>query len=282
MVSDHRGRDPLRMLRFAPAMSMAAAHDSAGVPFHVLYEALRSLRPRGRCDELAARSATTYAGGAARSPAVGHRALSPPSRRLVPLNALRPGGIPGTAGWYPPRQRDLGALPRAAMTVPPDSGTFTDSQTRLFLSDCSAMPAAMLWAYADHPDSNVRWAAVQNVGCDVALVRLIAASPVSEERSAAARNPKCPPESLAVLASDDALEVRCRVARHQRSDAATLDALSRDNALEVRKLVADNPRSAPETLKRLASDRSVRLEVLHNPATPTTTRLLLGLIKLFR
>ena len=72
---------------------MAAVHDSAGVPFHALDEALRSLRPRGRCDELAARSATTWDGGAARSPAVGHRALSPPSRRLVPLNALRPGGV---------------------------------------------------------------------------------------------------------------------------------------------------------------------------------------------
>ena len=282
MVSDRRGRDALRVLRSVPAMSMAAAHDSAGVPFHALYEALRSLRPRGRCDELAARSATTHAGGAARSPAVGHRALSPPGRRLVPLNALRPGGAQGTAGWYPPRQRRLGALPRAALAASYRSDAFLFGRSRMLLSDCSAVPAAMLWAYVDHPDPNARWAAVQNVGCDVAVVRIVAASPAWEDRWAAARNPKCPPDSLAVLASDDALEVRCRAARHQRSDAATLDALSRDNSLGVRKQVADNPRSAPKTLKRLADDRSVRREVFNNPATPFSTRLLLGLFKRLR
>ena len=268
MSAQQHSREMLRMLRSAPALVSGRVVDS-GMHLQAV-AALVALTRRGRCVKLAARSAAV---GDATSvaAAMAHPALAPPDRVLRAFDATFEFGalIKGTPGWS--ARRDWAACTRRAMVVAARDRRGGGVACWQMMSECSMVPAALLWAVMDPPGMAAQVAAVGNRSCDPGMMRLATGAVLDGVRVAIAHNLSCPTDVLDLLATDSTDEVRWEVAQHASCTAATLERMSHDRASVVRTLVARNERSGSETLQRLAGDPSghVRIAVAGNLSCPT-------------
>ena len=273
MSAQQHGREMLRMLRSAPALSSGRVVDSVGMHRRQAVAALVALNRRGRCSKLAARSAALLRHRSSVAAAMSHPALAPPDRMLLAsdppfwFGAL----IKGTPGWS--AQRDWAACTRRTMVVAARDRRGSGVECWKMLSECPVVPAALLWAVMDPPGMAAQIGAVGNRGCDPGMMRLATGAALSDVRVAVAHNLSCPADVLELLATDSADDVRWEVAKHVSCTAATLEKMSHDSSAAVRTLVARNERSVSETLQRLAGDVSghVRLTVAANLSCPTET-----------
>ena len=272
MSAQQHGREMLRMLRSAPALSSGRVVDSVGMRRPQAVAALVALNRRGRCTKLAARSAALDDETSVAA-AMSHPALAPPDRVLLASDATFEFGalVKGTPGWS--ARRDWATCTRRTMVVAARDRRGGGVECWQMLSECSVVPAALLWAVMDPPGMAAQIAAVGNRSCDPGMMRLATGAALSDVRVAVAHNLSCPADVLELLSTDSFDDVRWEVAKHASCTAATLEKMSHDSSATVRTLVARNERSVSETLQRLAGDPSgyVRLTVAANLSCPTET-----------
>ena len=289
-----------RTARLAAAVSLDHVAASTGLDAARVGDTLLRLGGRTRCSGLVSEILISDRRDQLWAETLTHRVCPPPATRASAIwqrhtPAHTPAHGHGPAAWALRRLPYDEPLPRQACTqrrgfIP----------TRSVAASHSSCPPAMLTAYAQDSDSEVRSAvfgneaspphalaasaghdtdsraqAAGNPASPVSLLLGLAADAESHVRSMAAWNSVTPVEALRRLCDDDSALVRSRLAHNSGCPHDILERLTGDSEMATRFAVASHPRCSPLALRVLAADNEDAVAARaaeHQACEPDTLR----------
>ena len=244
-----RGRAAVRSARNAPALGLAAAAGSVGMPSQVLVQELRRLSRRGGAP--AAEPARGEAVDSWMAVVARARCWSPPLVLAASAGGCEStkSALRGAAAWsgrhcsYPGAARSVLAVAGASDTLEP----------RRHIAENPVCGAAMLTRLVADDDSFVREATAANPNCGTAaLAGLVKHNGSVAE--AAATNSSCGEALLAVLARHPYETVQAAAAANPSLGADAAVVLAHAVAQITRAQLAANPHIAPRVVALLVAD----------------------------
>ena len=247
-----RDRAAVRSARNAPALGLAAAAGSVGMPSQVLVQKLRGLSRRGgapAAETARGEVVDSWMAMAARarcwSPALVLAASASGWERTK--SALR-----GTAAWSG-RHCSYPGASRSVLAVAGAGSTLETLEPRRHIAESPVCGAAMLARLVADDDSSVREFAAGNPNCGTAALAGLVNDNVSVA-AAVAVNLSCGEALLAVLARHPHETVAARVAANPSVGADAAVVLAHAASPFVRGQLAANPHIAPRVVALLVAD----------------------------